>query len=310
MTPIIDKYIGQEALEQVLIQNEYNEDCIKEFIRYLDHFLTGLEQDSAIEEEDTATSLLLVPIDHTNYYAKRRNEGFSIAWSIKYAECKTSYDNQNLLMNCYEALEEQDKQQANADLMNYFKVTNRDQLFIDYFLNRIATGDRFGERSIEKDVEEFVSNYNEQISNGKSELYAYQYADWLIDDYHPIFCEDYANIYEESINNHKSEEYAKEYAYEYAHELVDVKRRYGISDDEELLEFAKSKAKAHINAWEYAKENELKSKGKFMECYKNAYLNTLYLDDPYEWKTVEQCEKIALDKALNEYERMIKNSDD
>jgi len=306
MTPIIDKYIGQEALDHAVSQNAYNEDCFKEFIRYLDHFLTELEQDGAIEEEDTAANLLLVPVEHTNYYAKRRNEGFSIAWSKKYAEYKTSGDTRNLVMYCYEASEEQDKQQADADLMTYFKVTKRDQLFIDYLLKRISTGDRFGERSIEKDVEEFVSNYNEQISKGKSKLYAYQYADWLIDDYHPIFCDDYAYIYEESINKGKSEEYAKEYAYQYASELVNVKRRSGISDDEESLNWAKSKAKAHINAWQYANENELKSYDKFMEYYKHAYLDTLYSDDPNEWKTIEQCEKISLDKALNEYERMIK----
>jgi len=308
MTPIIDKYIGQEALAQVLIQNGYNEDSIKEFIRYLDHFLTEMEQEGTIEEDDTAASLLLLPVDHTNNYAKRRNEGFSIAWSIKYAESKTSGGNRNLLRYCYEALVVKDKQQADADLMNYFKVTKRDQLFIDYFLKLMSNGDSFGERSIEKDVEEFVSNFNKQISKGKSKLFAYQYAYWLSDNYHPIFCDEYAYIYEESINKGKSEEYAKEYAYEYASELVDVKGRYGVSDDDESVDYAKSKAKAHINAWEYAKENELKSY-EFIECYKNAYLNTLYSDDPYEWKTDEQCEKIALDKALAEYERMIKNSD-
>jgi hypothetical protein len=306
MTPIIEKYIGKEALEQAVSLNEYNEDSFKEFIRYLDLFLTELEQDDEIENEDTAASLLIVPIEHTNYYSKRRNEGFSITWSIKYAESKISFDNSNLLMSCFEASEEQDKQQADADLMNYFKITKRDQLFIDYFLKRISTGDRFGDRSIEKDVEKFVLNYNGKISKGKSKLYAYQYADWLINGYHHLFCDDYAYIYEESINNGKNEEYAMEYAYQYANELVDVKRRYGISNDEESLDFAKAKAKAHINAWEYATENKLKSYGKFMEYYKNAYLNTLYSDDPNEWERIEQCEKIALDKALAKYERIIK----
>jgi hypothetical protein len=306
MTPIIDKYIGQDVLEQAVSQNNYNEECIKEFIRYVDYFLTELEQDNAIEEDRTGADLLTVPLEYTNYYAKIRNEGFSIAWSKKYADYKTSGETRNLLMHCYEATEEQDKQQADADLMTYFTVTKRDQIFIDYFLKRISIGDRFGERSVEKDVEEFVLNYNEQIRKGKSKLYAYQYADWLIDGYHPIFCEDYAYIYEESINKGKSEEYAHEYAEQYASELVNIKRRYGISDDEESLNYAKAKAKAHINGWEYAHDNVLKSYGKFMECYKHAYLNILYSDDPYKWKTIELCEKIALDKALNEYERITK----
>ncbi len=310
MTPIIDKYIGQEALELVLSQNEYNDDCLKEFIRNLDNFLTGLEQDGAFEEEDTAAYLLTFPVEHTKYYAKRRNEGFSSAWSRKYAENITLGDTHNLLMYCYEASEEQDKQQADADLMTYFKVSNRDQLFIDYFLKQMSNGNRFSEKSIENDVEEFVSNYNEKIRKGKSKLYAYQYADMLIGGYHPIFCEEYAYIYDDSIKKGKSEEYAKEYAHQYAHELDNVKGRYGISDDEESLEFAKSKALAFINGWEYANDNKLKDRSRFIKCYENAYLNTLYSDDPYEWKTIEQCEKIALDKALSQYERMIKNSND
>lgn len=305
MTPIIEKYIGKEELGQAVRQNNYNDECYKEFISYLDHFLTELEKDGAIEEEDTAASLLSVPLDHANYFAQKRNEGFSEVWSRKYAEHKTAYDTRNLLMNCYEAVEEQSKQQADADLMNYFKLTNRDQLFIDYFLMQIAGGDRFVERSLEKDVEKFVSNYNEQINKGKSELYAWQYADWLIGGSHPIFCEDYAYIYDESIKKGKSEEYAKVFAHEYANNLVDVKRRYGISDDEEALEFAKSKAVAFMNGWEYANDNKLKDRSMFIKCYENKYLNTLYSDDLYEWKTIEQCEKIALDKALNEYERMV-----
>jgi hypothetical protein len=306
MTPIIDKYIGQDLLKQAMSKNTYNEECIKEFIMFLDDFLTGLEQDNAIDEDRTGADLLTVPIAYTNYYAKRRNEGFSIAWSKKYADNKISDDTRNLLMDCYETSEKQDRQQANADLMTYFKLTNRDQVFIDYFFYRISNDARFGKRSIEKDVEEFVSHYNEKISEGKSTLYAWQYAAWLINDYNPIFCEEYAYIYEDSIKKGKSEEYAYEYAYKYANELVNIKGRFGISDDEEMLDFAREKVKAHIIGWEYAKNNKIKNCSVFMECYNNAYFNTLYPDDPTMWKTIEQCEKIVLDKALEDYEK-IKN---
>ncbi len=306
MTPIIEKYIGNEELEQAISQNNYNDECFKEFISYLDDSLTELEQDGAIEEEDTAADLISIPVEYTNYYAQRRNEGFSIAWSKKYAEDKTSGVTRNLLMYCYEAAGEHGKQQADADLMTYFKLTKRDQLFIDYLLKRIAGRDHFCETSIEKVAEEYVSIYNEQINKGRSALYAYQYANWLIDGYHPIFCEDYAYIYEESINKGKSEEYACEYANKYASELVDVKRRYGICDDEESLGFAKSKAVAFINGWEYAENNKLEDRSRFIKCYEDAYLNTCYSDNQYEWKTIEECEKITLDKALIEYEKIIK----
>ena len=187
MTPIIEKYIGNEELEQAISQNNYNDECFKEFISYLDDSLTELEQDGAIEEEDTAADLISIPVEYTNYYAQRRNE-------------------------------------------------------------------------------EYVSIYNQQINKGRSALYANKYAS----------------------------------------ELVDVKRRYGICDDEESLGFAKSKAVAFINGWEYAENNKLEDRSRFIKCYEDAYLNTCYSDNPYEWKTIEECEKITLDKALIEYEKIIK----
>ncbi len=301
MTPIIEKYIDVDKLQEVIQSQKFEKEILDEFINHLDHFLSGLEKDDAIFEEDTFDDLTGISLDYIGYYAKRWKEGYSVEWSRKYARSKVSSDTSNLLMYCYEAVQEQSEQAADADLKTYFKLTNRSQLFIDYFRKRMDEGESFTDSSIEKDVERFELSYYEQINQGKSELYAYQYADYLIDDYHPIFCEDYAYIYEESINNGKSEEYARTYAYRYASNLIDVKRRYGISDDEDSLNFAKAKAKAFINGWEYAQNNKLDDSSRFISIYENAYLNTYYSDNKDEWATIEECERIAIEKAVGEY---------
>ncbi len=301
MTTIIEKYYSKEDIEQVAKQNKYNSEYYNEFIWFLNLTLTELEQDNAIDEEEDIAELLKIPIEYTNLYAQKRNEGFSIPWSKMYAEKKIDFDTRNLLMWCYEATEEIDKEQAHNDLMTYCKLTGRSQFFVDNLLLRMKNGERFGEESIEKVVEEFEVIYDEQRAKGKSELYAYQYADYIIDDYHPIFCEDYAFIYEESINIGKSKEYASEYAYKYASELVDVKRRYGISEDEEALDFAKTKAIAYINGWEYAKANNLKNWDLFIRYYENAFLNTYYPDNPKDLKSIEECKTISAKEAMEVY---------
>ena len=121
------------------------------------------------------------------------------------------------------------------------------------------------------------------------------------DEFHEIYCEDYAHKYDGSLNLGKSEEYAERYAEKYASELVDVKLRAGISDDEECLDFARAKAKAYIKGWEYANENNLEEKSHFIECYSHFYLNTFFSDNLNEWASIEDCEELALERALEKF---------
>ncbi len=304
MTKRIDKYIGKEKFEEAVKQNNYKDESYNEFVANLEEGLVEIEEYNEFDAYNSVEELLDYPIKYTNYFAEKRNEGFSKAWSRCYAEYKTIDDTKNLLMDCYMASAEKDKEQGHKDLMNYCKITNRSQFFIDYLLKRINDGDGYGEQSIEKTVEEFVEEYENQITKGKSELFAYQYADYFIDDYQPMFCEDFAFIYDESIKKGKSKSYAQNYAYKYASELIDLKARYE-EVYEDALEFAKQKARAYINGWEYATENKLENKIEFIKCYEHAYLNTYYADNPNEWSSIEECENISIKKALEDYEKII-----
>lgn len=304
MMSIIEKHIGKKEYQLAINPLADNKEFIEVFTTYLKHFLTELEGDNAIEENDTPESLLEIPLKFIEYYTQSRQQGFSKVWSNFYADRKILGQNRYFLEFCYSEVAEGSEEEALQDLRVFCKNRNADKLYTDYLIDRIIQGNGFTEEPIEQVAEEYTKIFKDQINKGQSKIYAHQYADLMVDNfYHPIYCKEYALAYEQSICNGKSEEYAKIYATALASELVDVKRRAGISDDEESLDFAESKAIAYINGWEYATDNKLEDLHLFIKCYSNAYLNTLYSENPNEWKSIDECENISLTKALKEYER-------
>jgi hypothetical protein len=146
--------------------------------------------------------------------------------------------------------------------------------------------------------------YKEQLAKGKSEVYAHHYSDLMANgEYHEIYCEEYAFAYDKAISENKSSEYASVFANKYASELVDIKRRYGISEDEEMIDFAIEKVNAYMKAWQYGEENQLKDFELFAEIYENIHLNTCFLDDITENKSSEEFDKLVLEKTLERFNK-------
>lgn len=303
MTPIIEKHIGEKAYKEVVDRFGDNQEYEDLFTSYLTEFLEGLESDHDIQPHDTPDSLLEVPKDYINCYIQCREKGFSEVWSNKETELKISMDDHNYVFTCYDEIATVNKENALKDLLVFCKTKKGDKLYMDFIIDHV-TRHEYTERPIEELAADFSRIYKEQLEKGKSEIYTKKYASLMAgDEFHKIYCEEYAFIYDQSLALGKSDEYADRYAEKYASELVDVKRRAGISDDEESLEFARAKAKAYINGWEYANKNDLKDKSLFMDCYSNSYLNTFFSDNLDEWSTIEECEDIALQKTLEKFEK-------
>ena len=306
MKPIIEKYIGKKTFEEKVQKFSGNKEFEEVFTSFLSNFLKELEGDNAIEKEDTPASLHEVPNDFIGFYIECRQYGFSKIWSTTRAKLKLMNDNHYAVFRCYEDVAAVNKEEALKDLHVFCKLNNGDKRYTDFLIDNVINNG-YSESPIEERAADFSKIYKKQIECGKSEIYANKYAELMAEDYyHEIYCEDYALIYDQSLSQGKSEEYAEQYAEKYACELVDIKSRAGISDDEEMLGFAKEEAKAYINGWEYATANNIKERSLFIDCYSNSYLNTVFSDDPYEWKTKEQCEELALKKALVKFEKLRK----
>ncbi|MFD0976563.1 hypothetical protein [Salinimicrobium gaetbulicola] len=300
MKPHIKEYIGAEAYKEVVHKFNGNREYEQVFETFLEDFLRDLEYSNDIEKDDTPHTLLEVPRDFINHYIKCREEGFGKTWSMTRADLKIMMDDNGVLFKCYEKVAATNKDQALKDLQVFCKTQKGDEIYTEFLIDRVINDD-YARRPIENLAANYSKIYKQQIDGGKSEIYARKYADLMYgDEYQEIYCEDYAFAYEESLIKGKSEEYAELYGEKYASELINVKGRAGIYDDEESLEFARDKAKAFINGWEYATENKIKEQKIFIDCYCNAYLNTIYSD---EWNSIKELEEVVLKKALEKFEK-------
>lgn len=124
---------------------------------------------------------------------------------------------------------------------------------------------------------------------------------------HKIYCEEYAFAYDKAIQDGKSDEYAYAFANKYGEELVNVKGRFGINDDEESLDYAKQKANAYIDGWEYASENKISNLNDFIQIYEHIYLNTYYADDGMPNMSIEDINKMVAEKSMKKYAELLNN---
>ncbi len=152
---------------------------------------------------------------------------------------------------------------------------------------------------------EYAKLYKIELAKGKSTLYAHTFSDIMVGgNYHKIYCKEYSYAYEQAILNGKNEGYAFVYADKYADLLTDIKRRAGISEDEDAIEFAKEKAAAYIKAWEYITEHKVVDRNRFSEIYENLHLNTYFADNGMPNGTLEEIDKEILEKALLKYNKL------
>ncbi len=302
MTAIVEKYIGTDLIQKIAKDNRFSQEVLDFFISFLDNFLTELKDENALDENEPIEELLSYPLEYISKYHQMIKDGYSLAWSKEYADNKDFCYEDNLLAYCYYASNKVSSVVALTDLKLFCKLKYDDQLITDYLVRMATEADLYCEVGIEKAACDFSEGYKQQIKDGKSDIYAYQYANLIsYNYYHKIYCEDYAYAYEKAINNGKDEDYATTYADKYGSELVDIKRRAFIHDDEEMLDYAKEKAEAYINAWEYIRDNKLSNINTFYADYEMAYIGALHPDDPSEWSTVAESKKIAEQKAMERY---------
>ena len=112
MTPVIEKYIGKKPFEEKLEKLSGNTEFENVFTSFLTNFFTELEEDNAIEEDDTPATLLDVPNDYIDCYTECRKNGFSKIWSRTRAKLKIMLDNNNTVIRCYEEVASVDKDEA------------------------------------------------------------------------------------------------------------------------------------------------------------------------------------------------------
>lgn len=293
-----------EELKILYLQKGFDPNFLQYFLdEYYFSFNESLNDSKDYTDEDWEEegyvlhqSSLNKALDYIAIFIKQIEKGHSLEWAHLYA--KYLEETEDIFYHTYHDLNKIDADLARQDIIMVAKSISDDEIFQTYYLNLFENLAKPNDRI--ETAKKYSELYKKALLNGKTKIYAHQYADLMVDideDYNEIYCEEYAFAYDSALTQNKDEKYARYYADLYASAITDIKRRAGISENIDMLEFALLKVQAHMIAWEYAKVNKLKEIDRFIEIYVNVYLN-------YEFEGLKlsvESEKIILEKTLERF---------
>ncbi len=297
----------ESELLSIFEENKFDKRYFSNFLAYYQFCFGELYDDMKDDSDDDLepgytiqASALFISLEYMNIFIDLINKGHGEKWAHEMAH--TIENVERGAYHTYFDMKANDPEQAEKELVIYCKSLGGDEHFEKYFLYLFREMEH-PDYIVEK-AKTYSDTYNKLIKKGKSEIFAHLYADLLVDNFDEIYCEDYAIAYEQAIQNNKSIEYAKLYADKYASALVNIKRRHGIHDDEDLITFAIEKVNAYMISWEYAEEHELSNRKLFRTLYEQIHLDTYYADEPLQaYMSEEEMNKMIMEKVLKEYER-------
>ncbi|WP_066829606.1 hypothetical protein [Rufibacter ruber] len=207
------------------------------------------EEDGSVQE-----SALRVHSWYVDDFIIEIQKGHGEDWAHIFADSAESGESR--VFRTYEDLCEKNEDVANQEIIVRGRSLGFEGHFLEYYTLYFKYGD--GWAKPEEKTRNYIKVYHEQLSMGKTEPYADKYAQLTaLDEYHKIYREEYAFAYAKAISEGKSEEYADIYGEKYGSALFDIKGRYGISDDEELLDHAIEKVEEEMMDWEIKHTHDL-----------------------------------------------------
>ena len=257
--------------------------------------------DEDFEADDSVqSSALFVAKMRIKNYAEQIAKGHGEEWAQIIVN--NSEEGEIAIYLAYKDLMITNSELAKKELLIYCKSLGGDKYFEKHYIYLFEIVDEIDGR-IEK-AKEYSKLFKEQIAKGKSEVYAHEYSDLISEgEFHKIYCEEYAYAYDKAINEGKSVRYAREFAEKYGDALVDIKRRYGISEDEEQIDFAIEKVNVYMTAWEYKEEHKLIDFQRFATIFENIHFNTYYNDEGRPEGSKQQIDMAILENALIKFNK-------
>lgn len=277
----------------------YYKHCFEELYEY--EYKNWTEEDY-LETGDSAHKGALEVTDmFIEAFLEEKSKGQGDEWAFAVASC--GEEGEVVYHIVYDEIKKTNPEMAKQELLIRSKSFGCDENFIEHYILLFERGSGYSD-SVEN-AKKYSEIYKDQISKGKSAVYSREYARLKSSDmnYHIIFCEEYAYAFEKGINEGKSERYAMEFAEEYGEALVDIKARYGISEDEEQIDFAIEKVNVYMTVWEYNEEHKLKDFKRFADIYENIHFDTYYTNEGSPEGIKEEIDKEILEKALKQYNK-------
>ncbi len=259
----IAENVAKNAFGKLAIEEKYYPLFKERAISVLNDIVGSFEPDS--EEIDSS---LVLSGEYINNYVDQIKLGQSELWAETYADnmFRESKDD-SVHESYYTVKNEQGKEQADKDLVNYAKSICDDPLFVDEYIENVH--DRMPEA--EEEAYKYVEIYKSLIAKGKSPIYARQFARFR-SEWAEEYCDLYASKYEERINKGRDEKTS----IRIAHEYVDLYEGYWPEDDNLMGVEAH---KGYMEGFEYAIDNGIEPPEEFAKEYEEEYLYTLFPDE-------------------------------
>jgi hypothetical protein len=276
----------------------YYKHCFEEL--YQDEYINWTDLDYEETGDSAHKSALFVTDMFIETFLCEKAKGQSDEWSLAVANCVE--DGGVVYYITYHNIKKTNPELAKQELLIHSRTFDGDENFIRHYIYLFEIVEVF--KDLEKRAKKYSEIYKTKFALDKSQVYIHEYARLLSSGkYNPIFCEEYAYAYDKAIKEGKSEMYAREFAEEYGGALVDIKARYGISEDEELINYAIEKVDVYMTAWEYHEKHHLKNFKQFADIYENIYFNTYYPNEEMPSGTKEEIDVKILEKVLEQYKK-------
>lgn len=278
MSEISDKYYSKNDLVVIAKEKKIPEKYFEDFIAFVEKYIKKMTDDAELGEEEIGTAAINFAVKYFDKFEVEIQKGHSKEWSHKYAE--SIEEHPHAFNDAYEVIKESNPAKAKEELKIHCRAMGGDELYINHFIYLMENGEALSYP--DKQAKSYSAIYKEQIALGKPKVFAHKYAALKgSGEYSEYYCLWYAKSYDECIQKEKSKEYAQLYADKMGDYYSDYYGRY-IEDEEidsENHEFNERNILGYMNAWEYARQNNLEPFGKFIEYYENIYINSYYADD-------------------------------
>lgn len=223
LTDIYSNYKGDSLHAEYFIA--VYEKSYEEFEKFQD----WEDENESVEEHTLKFCLEL----YLSLFLKYLKIGNGPEWSNEIAD--SVEEESNAVLYTYHKLKKENPDLAKKELGIYAKSLSNDECFITYYIFLM-------EHDFAKNIKERAFDYSkifkEEIANGKSEIYAHEYADCRVstEGNSKLFCEAYAFAYDKSIREGETENFSRDFSDKFGDFVVNGYLNYHNDVDLNLLE--------------------------------------------------------------------------
>ena len=211
MSELSDKYYSKEELLIIAKEKNIPEKYFKDFILFIEDDINQMTNDGELRENEIGQSAIHFAIDYFNKFYKEIRKGHNEVWANLFSKCIE--EGSRAIDETYQSLKKIDPAKALKELEIHCKAVGGDDLYIKHFVYLIEVGVDNSAPSPDEQAATYSKLFKEQIKQGKSEIFAHNYADLMaMHEYSELGCYAEAAEYEKSINAGNTEQYARAYA--------------------------------------------------------------------------------------------------